>query len=705
MIKIIKEILSIFDIEDGTIDQFEILVYCLRKISKYTDSFAIENIAAMNPEFFKKLSQIKKEYLHFISNYAIVRIQTITDCQLLVQKSFSQSHRKSLAAYFTNDEGLELIGRLVEEYAKIDLSKKYTICDPFMGAGRTLQKGIKVLGATRVKQVIGVEPFYLSALVGYAALIDELEGDYKKITIFHGDAFKIIPFQYSGLNMNPLHKVDMILTNPPYTRWTYLNEQQRNHLLKFVNNSGYGKFMYRNETGLQTFAMFLCDLILRKEGLNIAVLPLSSFYTIGGKGIKDLLKRRYQTLALIESKINASFSEDSGFKEVVLVCRKSDSRSKTLFVRLDSDFNNLARSIIQCDLLYKMGNYADICKLPPYIDTNWLSLFENVLIVKKLYRIIKYNLLKNRMGYWINIFGKESIVRGFEMNGPDFFFLPNIYWNCVKDTETELTIQNLSTKVFLTIQKKFLVKSLRKPSLYYRNLVPYVDTYCLSIPKKELCDLPESIVSYIKFGKRSKSLDMVTLKSLGKYWYSHIYECLQSKRPYGYVFISDKVDLLFQTRSVFANYTPIKMTASKNFYVVKDTSVEIAKCICAWLNSTFFLAILIFMSRKISQTWTRLLENDYLELPIINFHTISKEKRCEIVTIFDSWFEKDLPNIWDQIHMPYRKNLDIAIAKVLLIKNAETFVTSLHNDIEKYVQFMKENQSKYTEIDEKLSSI
>ncbi len=83
------------------------------------------------------------------------------------------------------------------------------------------------------------------------------------------------------------------------------------------------------------------------------------------------------------------------------------------------------------------------------------------------------------------------------------------------------------------------------------------------------------------------------------------------------MFIQDKVDLRFRNR-VFANYSEEPISASKNFYLIKGIDREEAKLIVAWLNSTPFLDLLHLMGRRISDTWTRLLENDYLELPMIS---------------------------------------------------------------------------------------
>jgi len=97
---------------------------------------------------------------------------------------------------------------------------------------------------------------------------------------------------------------------------------------------------------------------------------------------------------------------------------------------------------------------------------------------------------------------------------------------------------------------------------------------------------------------------------LGDRWYQHIWRQLQTKRPYGHVFIHDKVDLMRDR--VLANYSDRPLCASKNFYIIRTDNPLIA----AWLNSSIMREVLEVFSKRISSSWTRLLEDDYLAIPV-----------------------------------------------------------------------------------------
>ena len=163
------------------------------------------------------------------------------------------------------------------------------------------------------------------------------------------------------------------------------------------------------------------------------------------------------------------------------------------------------------------------------------------------------------------------------------------------------------------------------------------------------------------------------------YWYSHVHKQITTKKPFGQVFIPDKVDILFKNRSIFANYVKEKVAASKNFYIVRDKSEVPAKLLVGWFNSTIFTSILVLLGRRISETWTRFLENDYLELPVISLNNMNNEEiAAEIVENIDGILDKRLPPLWEQLNEEYRYRLDLAIARFIGIENPEKMIENLY---------------------------
>jgi methylase of polypeptide subunit release factors len=475
--------------------------------------------------------------------------------------------RKGTSSYYTDKDGINAIAMLLE---KLNLSGDFSLMDPFMGAGITLS-GVRHL--IKPKKVIGIEinkePCELAKSI--------LSSIYDDVEVICGDAFKF------GWN----YKADLVISNPPFTRWHTI--RNRYEILNAVLSKGYGDYIDRKDPGLHVLSIFLIDHILNDGGYAILVLPASIFYTSQASGIKRFLKEFYDILYLVENVNKSSFSSGSGYKELIVVLGRRDSVYK------EKQYNNT--EIYQYNgrrlsFLYSVN----ISEIKGFLDRNWLSLFR-CDEAKKLSMFLEEGLKQGILRF----LKKDEIMRGIEMYGPEFFFIPNKYWKIVKDDENLLTISN--RKDIIKIPKKYLIKCLRKPEYYSKSVcIDDPKFYVLSIENTPQGDLER----YIAWGLEQG----VPALSFGEQWYKHIWKQIRIKKPYGYVFLRDKIDL--EKHKILANYSDIPLCASKNFYIIKTNNPLIA----TWFNSAIVRDFLNIFSKKISDSWTRLLEEDYLRIPV-----------------------------------------------------------------------------------------
>jgi len=682
----IKRILGKLGVESNYKIDFDILISCLKVILQYNEGYNLDDLMSRDKNLFSFISNLNQSEKDYIENEIDKSTIPIEECQVLVQKKIPTADRKKLAAFFTTDEGTNLMTFLVEAYITKNKKSELIIADPFLGSARTLTATIKKIGTKNIKKIWGIEPYPLSALVSYAALLDVTKGKRELIKVTCGDTF--IEMSKRKLIGEPL-EADIILTNPPFTRWKNLDTSYRRKISTIIEEFGYSKYITRKEPSLQILCMFLADKILKRDGLLASVLPASTFYTIYGRGYKKLIKNKYHLLSILQSGSQPSFSIDSGFKEIIIVALKSlNKKELTAFTELNGiDIKELAKKIMEnaWNIKEKYNNtyLANINKIPSFLDNNWLSLIGNFELKELLIKLFKKGLNNGLIGYWEEILGKDTLIRGIEMYGPDFFFIRNKFWNIIEDANSHVKIKNKETKEILKIDKEYLIKSLRKPSLYNYKISPEVDTYMLSVPTVELDELPNELVEYIKWGKKNNVAEPAIRKH-DRFWYSHVYYQVQSKDPFGNVFITDKVDLLFKNRGVFANYSEKILAASKNFYIIKNIKKKEAILLTSWLNSTIFISILIQFSRKISDTWTRFLINDYLEFPLLNIKNITDEIYQEISENLMNIHNQELVPFWDQIGKKFRYDLDLSIIKVLEIKNPENFLEKLYKSLMEY---------------------
>lgn len=675
----IRSILQKLDIKPVNPKSFEIFIASLKTILETTSCEGLESLVTWKVPIVSNIHRLNQDEIDFINSELSKVNIPVNECQVEVQKSIPQEERKKFAAYYTIDEGIQLMESLVYEYLKTHTDRKIVLADPFLGSARTLMRVVQKIGVDRLQLIWGVEPLNLPALVAYASLIFATGGKKEIINVIVGDVFRKLLHNSSTLQLE-LPKTDIILTNPPFTRWKYLEKNYRDYILKVITSLGYGKYITRKEISLQILSMFLVDYVLNEEGLIVSVLPASTFYTIYGKGYKSFLMKNYNVLALIANTSRPSFSEDSGFKEVILVAEKKPNRNRnipTAFIKLDNNSEKISKIIMQKFKCKNQLNSVNFHEMPQFMYMNWLSFFEENKLKDIVINIFKECFQKGTLKLWDNVLGRKNLIRGIEMYGPEFFFIPNKYWQMLGECKESVEIEHIISGTRLTISKRFLIKTLRKPSFYSYNIKVTVNTYMLSVPPVELSELPEDLQKYIKWGLESGTPEP-SVNAYGKYWYSHVFKQIMTKKPFGHLFIPDKVDLTFRKRGVFANYSEKKVAASKNFYIVKGDNKTSIKLLTSWFNSTIFFSILLLLSRKISETWTRFLEEDYFEIPVINIKLINKRIAHELCKNLDDIIDRPLVPLWDQLGREYRYKLDVSVASALKLENPEKIIEKLY---------------------------
>ncbi|MEM1611575.1 MAG: N-6 DNA methylase [Sulfolobales archaeon] len=616
-----------------------------------------------------------------------VSYETLKLYQYEVPQLLTPGSRKRLAAYYTGPLGTRIMSYLAREFIERTGRNSIVIADPFMGTAVTLTNAIRSLGIHRVRRVWGIEKHPLACIVAYASLLGVCGGIDDIVSVRCGDSFEIIwgnITQDMFFRGSVIYKADVVLTNPPFTRWEELSRSYREFLRRAVAATGYLRYVSRMQANLQVLSLFLIDAVLEEGGLLIAVLPASTFYTIYGQGVKTLLREKYNIAALIQG-ATPVFSIDSGFKEVILVAMKSQGhRGKTAFITIDDekplDISILPKYILGASPSYEAHGYkvnlVDLHRLPHILDMNWLLLFEEGGVRRLVVDIILNGLREGTLSLWRDALGRQSIVRGVEMYGPDFFLLPNSYWAIEEEHRDEVVVRNVYTGEVLEIRREYLLPTLRRPGLYVDRIVVQPDHYLVAIPPKDLESLPKDILRYIEWGVKASTASPA-IRSFGRYWYAHVYRQVQSKKPYGHLFLPDKVDATFRNRGVFALMSLDRATATKNFYIMINNS-RYTPLLALWFNSSLFLLLFIHGSRKIGETWTRFLENDYLNMPIPN-PEIAETYLEEALTLINSFKNLTLPPLKHQLYKDYRREIDELIAKTLGLHNPRGFAEKLHD--------------------------
>jgi tRNA1(Val) A37 N6-methylase TrmN6 len=564
----------------------------------------------------------------------------------ILQRSLDFDDRKKLAANYTNFKSANILVSLVQPF------NPSSVVDPSCGSGRLVTAFLTNIDSIKKINHIRINDIMPSAvLIAYCRIILKLSGitqDFHILEASIGDAFEI--FSANIENQKALNMTyDLILMNPPFTRSHRISIEQRKKLSKLEQK--YQHFI-SGQLGLNGYSTFLADMLVNQNGKIALILPAATILSDYSRGIHELLLKNYKIEIIASSLAEKSYSEDSNLREIFIIAKRRYpiNENETVNFLNILEANKISKYHISSSQMVSVKRLAK--------EWNWTLFLRNPKLIEFRDNILTSSLIKN--GKDLNL----DIVRGVEMYGPDFFFIPNQFWKIIDEEKNIVIIQ--SEKAVIEIPKEFLVRSLRKPSKYTQYITPKVSDFSLSIPNpsissqkwlKEYLDLTEHFASTAK-------------QKFGSQWISHIYNQIQTKRPWAHLFFIDKFSI--SSTSVLGHYFENKTSCSKNFYLIRNYDRNQAKLLAAWCNSTFFLLLFLCTRREIGGSYGRLQIIDYMREPLFfDFSKCSEAIKSQIILEFDKFRKVKLPPIPVQIRLKKKKALDLAIAQGLNISKKE----------------------------------
>ncbi len=589
----------------------------------------------------------------------------------LLQEFLPPSLRKALAANYTSLLSSELLAMLAVEKDHI------TVIDPFCGSGRLLTA---VLDQTTSQNrnnvhVIGNELLGIAIILALARLLYwfKLHHRVPRLNLTCGDTFEQTSPLLS-LQKNE-HKYfisyDLVIMNPPFTRYLRLQHTYLKRLFQLYEP--YKAYM-GEQMGLHVFALFLADRILKPGGRLAAVLPAPTFYSQYADGLKRFLVNNYQLKYMIGTTMGKAFSEGSDLKEILFIADKLKPMPTmiTTFATIETpltknNINKIANGLHSNSTQGLPIKVQMVRQQELESDWNWIRFLEIGAVQALTTRLRLTGRIKSAND--LNL----RIVRGFEMYGPEFFFIfiPNRYWDIDKCTKDSIIVKHKETNRSFEFSTNWLIRSLRKPGLYNSWITPKIDHFAISISKKQD---PTLLEPYISANPKTWK---VAAQRFGSDWITHIHTQLESKNPFGHLFIVDKFGIT--TTGVIAHFTDECLTASKNFYII-DCPADKAKLLAAWLNSTIFILLFLASRREIGGAYGRLQIIDYQNEPLfIDPMSIDPTISEKIEYLFDDFRNQILPPLKEQLTLKLRKTLDFLFLKALRFHKAEA------NDLRKVI--------------------
>jgi len=142
---------------------------------------------------------------------------------------------------------------------------------------------------------------------------------------------------------------------------------------------------------------------------------------------------------------------------------------------------------------------------------------------------------------------------------------------------------------------------------------------------------------------------------------------LESREAYIVVAGRNNVDLAAPGTHFLAVVSPVLIPPTWSFWSLKTDSLDDARLLALWWNSSLNLVQLMENRTEVRGSWMGWLRNTLHQLLVLNPKALSPEIRRDLLEVYNRWKSIRFPSLLDQLkeHFEGRLEVDRAIAKAL----------------------------------------
>jgi len=595
--------------------------------------------------------------------------------------------RKFLAAFYTSNLAGDFLARLAIKEVETK------ILDPACGSGTLLVSAYnrlkeldEQLTHSRILETLyGVDISVFAAQLAVINLFLKNPKDtLQNSQIIIQDAFKIktgVDFRGETIGM-PLF--DLVLGNPPFTRGDRLDSDYKDFLEKHFHVHGIS-FDY-NKKYLGLYAYFLIDSLhfLREDGVIAFILPISAINSSTMKPVIKFLLERTNFQYFITSDVQIAFSEQSAFKEILLIARKGKNPDhKVKFVVLKNELSkqnyiNLVKKIegtstdyednsIRINLILEQLLYQTL-------GLNWVIYFYNKNFYN-LFERIRHSSTVSPISDIVKT-PRFDVDRGLRAGISNFFYLPNKFWVIQEEDKNWIKIKNNENNSILKIPQQYALPVLRKSSLY-NQIIPNVSEFVLIFPPQSSSN--GHVELYIRWGMRKFGKE----PGFERLTYEHI----KKGRKLAHTGVIHELSLV--NNKIIAYYYPKTICLSDNFIFIRTFNEKMDKILAAYLNSSIFLLTYFVLRREKGGALGQIFGTDMRNFFSLDPHKINSADQNKLLKIFDEFIQESksfLPFTYQlRFALEDKKNirylLDKKICEILKIEESQTFLKQLYESL------------------------
>ena len=434
-------------------------------------------------------------------------------------------------------------------------------------------------------------------------------------------------------------KVDVVLTNPPFTRFQRLARFDENYIQSLSGKyRDYNDFM-DGRMPYSTYFMFLADKFLNDGGRIGAVLPATMLRGDSTLGFRRFLLKNYEIEFIIIREDKMNFSEDTSFREILLVAKKGVPTKAINYIMLRNLESSSSLEIVRAGLMTgndKIEDYPSFEERKLSIDSlDEKNLFRpisvaNYALINLLNSIFESKIFVKLQTIIKDIQGKDQSERGgptfakFTFNSKDSNELGSDFWQIKTSSKNILKLKNVKYEEYFKVPKSAITLGFRR------------------VPYRQVMDVSrlQEYVLTSKFSGIEKLMEKCDVERVNwKMWKSYIASRISN------LAIVDRFDITAPGSSLLSYFSSPQRVWARIPAVVTGLDNETAKCLCLWFNSSFGVLEILIERMETRGGWMQLHKFIITDLKVPNFIGAKKDK---ILSLYKEVSKEEFPSFIEQ---------------------------------------------------------
>jgi predicted RNA methylase len=489
-----------------------------------------------------------------------------------------------------------------------------------------------------------------------------------------------------GFDVRP---VDVVIMNPPFTRKQLVTKDFRKILTsRFEDYSEYSS----KEQNLFAYFILLADRFLSTNGRLAMVLPQTILRQLSSHGVRKLLTTRYNLEYIIQSGYRLAFSESTAFREILLVARKTVVGSKEplcVLARLEAMPNetnvdkiaSVLQHAFEPDVMKPdsggLVNVSTISQRSLQGSANWQALLPEEEIegftlpqsplLTPLSEVVPFVI----QGIRFDDSSDRVNVKNTILSRPRRDVNVKLEWKIIGESDKEVTATSTDSGETVHVPKEVLQPTTRSPA---------------GMATMEIDSAPDFIVT-ARFPNDTRFWVDPNPNAILRKRVPH----LRSREGQLLLAGRNNVNLSAPGTHFLAFVSPGPVPPTWSFWSLRPESLEEARLLALWWNSTFNIIQLIGMRAEVGGSWMGWLKKDLLQIRVLTPKTLTDTQKTKLLEVYNRWKGQDFPSLVDQFSTRYpgRLAIDSTLAPLIGIDSSDAYLGALYETVAKRLGWMK----------------